>query len=440
MGSWRNHVTISRNLLKLPTSLLALGLLGVILLVIARMLPTFMFVLTVLAVLYVAWRTWVTVQKDVERLQLTISELEAKTRALERARAANTLSVKERSRRTKQVEELKKHVKEAEEMCESLRAERDKFEEEVESLSQERGEYKQKAEEYENRCRRLGKELEQALFIRWKLTSRIHGDEKARIAAVNKLRRPRTHYQIDGLDNWSNQSLPSPKRMRSPRAVSPDISSSKLVSKSPSESYLLDLHPDIGISDSDIDDDELDEPMPMLSLSSTPMQNGYGPSNGLSTPETSERSRGDFGNRESTQCIESHTKEQEQQLEKEEEEGKEEMKKAGLETEKRLQDYEEATISADVESIENPERSETPDSNNKDEDVDEIQERKPDRFATPRRPPRMLSTSPLSLSKSPWAIPNSQRGLSSLLETRPNTKRSASFSGAIESLTGAEKI
>eukprot|EP00172_Hildenbrandia_rubra_P000975 Plantae.Rhodophyta-Hildenbrandia_rubra.ctg15664.p1 GENE.Plantae.Rhodophyta-Hildenbrandia_rubra.ctg15664~~Plantae.Rhodophyta-Hildenbrandia_rubra.ctg15664.p1 ORF type:complete len:355 (-),score=62.84 Plantae.Rhodophyta-Hildenbrandia_rubra.ctg15664:142-1206(-) len=278
MSTWK-RLPFSQQLRghRLPTSPLILGLLALsfsyLLFYLTKTYPWLVFISATILILSVVLRTRNAVQQDAEKLRGTVKELEAKTKTLERARLANVMSVKERGRRIKEVEALKRKVQESEEMCEGLKAERDNLEEKVEVLSKENVEFKEKAEKLEKRCEILEKELENAVFVRWKLISRIHGDEKARIAAVNKLRRPQAHYHIDRLDNLSNRSHSPPKRLRSPMGISPSGTPSRFVPKSPSESYLLDLHPDLGVSESENDEDLVDM-MPTLSLNSRGSKKG----------------------------------------------------------------------------------------------------------------------------------------------------------------------
>lgn len=93
------------------------------------------------------------------------------------------------------------------------------------------------------------------------LVSRIHVDDRQRVSALNRLRRPHQyHYPSSNDSPDAGGSTPSPAPS-SDLGVLTTISSTMMVAKSPSESFLLGLHPNLA---PDASDDELDLDPPVF--------------------------------------------------------------------------------------------------------------------------------------------------------------------------------
>jgi hypothetical protein len=83
----------------------------------------------------------------------------------------------------------------------------------------------------EARCEELGEAVEKASHLRWEIASKYGSNEQVRVTALNNLRRP-------------------------PERFCATLSDDRALPKSPSESYLLSMRPDLSPSDSDKSDDE----------------------------------------------------------------------------------------------------------------------------------------------------------------------------------------
>lgn len=94
---------------------------------------------------------------------------------------------------------------------------------------------------------RLEKDVAAAQAQHWELVSRLHHDERARVSALNRLRRPPAPLYPSSNDSRDERELSGPSSAAAPEDIA--------LAKSPSESFLLSLQPDLSASDTDSDDD-----------------------------------------------------------------------------------------------------------------------------------------------------------------------------------------
>jgi hypothetical protein len=83
----------------------------------------------------------------------------------------------------------------------------------------------------EARCEELSDAVEKASHVSWEIASKYGSNEGVRVAALNNLRRP-------------------------PERFGTILSESRAFAKSPSESHILSMRPDLSVSDSDDSDDD----------------------------------------------------------------------------------------------------------------------------------------------------------------------------------------
>lgn len=96
----------------------------------------------------------------------------------------------------------------------------------------------------EARCTKLEAEVAAASLTRWELLSKLHNDTTQRLAAINCLRQPQNGALLRDVGS-------PPSRQFSEHSLSPIA-----MPKSPSESCLLSLKPDLSVSDDDDDNGE----------------------------------------------------------------------------------------------------------------------------------------------------------------------------------------
>lgn len=94
----------------------------------------------------------------------------------------------------------------------------------------------------EARCKKLEAEVAAASLTRWELLSKLHTDATQRLTAINYLRQPQNGALLRDVGS-------PPSRQFSEYSLSPIA-----MAKSPSESCLLSLKPDLSVSDDDNDD------------------------------------------------------------------------------------------------------------------------------------------------------------------------------------------
>lgn len=94
------------------------------------------------------------------------------------------------------------------------------------------------------------------------LVSRMHVDDRQRVSALNRLRRPRQYHYPSSNDSPDALAPDTPSPAPSSDAGAPHIPLAAIaVAKSPSESFLLGLHPNLA---PDASDDEIDLDPPVF--------------------------------------------------------------------------------------------------------------------------------------------------------------------------------
>lgn len=178
-------------------------------------------------------------QRYADDLRLAAHELSVQSQQLTVVEEAAKESTKQSTRRAKELQTLHDNASALSVTVETLTAERDAAREEVTFLRSRLNDVSTKLARSDARRDILEKEIAAARLVKLELLSKLRIDEDERLSALNSLRRP-TALRAPLIP----QGSPSTHSITSETALSP-----LAVAKSPSESMLLSLHPDLEMSD-----------------------------------------------------------------------------------------------------------------------------------------------------------------------------------------------
>lgn len=180
---------------------------------------------TLAIVLYIRLQVWPYIREYAVSLRTLAAELGKARKEVEDAN--DTLR-----RRGEEVQTLNKELTELRARTARLLDRAQKAEDDLKTAREEAARVQERLTASEARRDELQNAAEDASMVRWELASRFSNNEEARAAALNNLRRP--------AENVST------------------LSSVTHVPKSPSESFLLSMRPDLSVYDSDDLSDEED--------------------------------------------------------------------------------------------------------------------------------------------------------------------------------------
>lgn len=183
-------------------------------------------------------------QRYANDLRRAAQELSVQSQQLTVVEEAAKESTKQSTRRTKELQTLRDNVASLSATVDSLTDERDAAREKMAFLRVRLDDLSTKLARSDARRDILEKEIAAARLVKLELLSKLRIDETERLSALNSLRHPAATRASLVL-----QGSPGPHSISSETALSP-----MAVAKSPSESMLLALHPDLDISDDDEDE------------------------------------------------------------------------------------------------------------------------------------------------------------------------------------------
>lgn len=185
-------------------------------------------------------------QRYADDLRRAARELSVQSQQLTSVEEAAKESRKESTRRAKELQSLKDKVASLTASVETLTKERDTARDEARNLLARLATLSTELAKSDARREILEKEVAAASLVRLELLSKLRTDENERISALNSLRHPAAAKLPAFLHGSPGVPIVTSERALSPMSVA----------KSPSESMLLSLHPDLNVSDDD--DDEFD--------------------------------------------------------------------------------------------------------------------------------------------------------------------------------------
>ncbi len=158
-------------------------------------------------------------------------------------------------RRNKELQTLRDETKFLRSLVDKLKEQNDSLAKDLTVQVNTAEELRRKLEDAQKSKTKLEKDVMAAEGLHWELVSRLHVDDRQRVSALNRLRRPHQyHYPSsnDSPDPNEDSSTAHSSEALLPIRVS-ETFAPRQVAKSPSESYLLSLQPNLNVSDSDSD-------------------------------------------------------------------------------------------------------------------------------------------------------------------------------------------
>lgn len=187
---------------------------------------------------YVVAERWRKMQRSMAQMRRMVRELSLRSEQLSSAREAEKASKTESARRAVELRALRDRVAALTQQAGALTLERDRARADAAGLRVRVADLSTRLAKADVRREALEKEIAALTLVRLELQSKLRSDESQRISALNQLRRP----------SLAPPRSPTEVPTSDSRALSP-----LPVTKSPSESQLLSLEPDLTVSDGEED-------------------------------------------------------------------------------------------------------------------------------------------------------------------------------------------
>lgn len=185
------------------------------------------------------------------KIQALARELNSKAANLDKARETAKESTDAFARRHQELEALRTETRALRVQCALARDELRAARSDRDAARKDAAALRARVDEDARARAKLEKDVAAAQTQHWELVSRLHHDERARLSALNRLRRPPALLYPSSDDERASSA---PSSAAAP--VAPVVAVDRALAKTPSESHLLSLQPDLSASDSDDDFDE----------------------------------------------------------------------------------------------------------------------------------------------------------------------------------------